>query len=407
MSSDHLSLDAAVVAASTTPSDLALKTPVPIQAVQPELVATDLVVSSEARVLIQQKAHAFTEGLSALSPHSPEFTSKLGIIDALAVKEIREASLTSNRILQRPMQEALQQAPQARVGSTLTELRRTVETLNPAVLQHPVKRFLRTIPFADRLRDYFDGYRSAQSHLDAITKSLAQGQDELRKDNAVIEGERMALFQSMEKMREYAALTEALDIALSQKAAVVEAAGDTVRAESLRSEALYSVRQKHQDLLTQLAVAMQGYMALDLMYRNNRELIKGVDRALTTTLSALRTAIIVSQALTNQRLVLSQITVLNQSTSSLMASTSEMLQSQGADINQKAAATAVELAKLELAFSNVFATMDAIDAFRDQSVVTMGQTVKALEDQVVKARHYLSSAAESTGQTENANSLNF
>ena len=71
------------------------------------------------------------------------------------------------------------------------------------------------------------------------------------------------------------------------------------------------MRQKRQDLLTQLAVSVQGYLALDLIRRNNVELIKGVDRATTTTISALRTAVIVAQALSDQKLVLDQITALN------------------------------------------------------------------------------------------------
>ena len=77
---------------------------------------------------------------------------------------------------------------------------------------------------------------------------------------------------------------------------------------------LFSVRQKHQDLLTQLAVSVQGYLALDVIRRNNLELIKGVDRATTTTVSALRTAVIVAQALADQKLVLDQITALNTTT---------------------------------------------------------------------------------------------
>src|SRR2546428_13963908 len=65
---------------------------------------------------------------------------------------------------------------------------------------------------------------------------------------------------------------------------------------------------------TQLAVNAQGYLALELVRKNNLELIKGVDRATTTTISALRTAVIVAQALTNQELVLNQITALNTTT---------------------------------------------------------------------------------------------
>src|SRR3546814_2498731 len=55
-----------------------------------------------------------------------------------------------------------------------------------------------------------------------------------------------------------------------------------------------------------MAVTVQGYLALDLVKKNNVELVKGVDRASTTTVGALKTAITVAQAMTNQKLVLEQ-----------------------------------------------------------------------------------------------------
>ncbi|MEJ7697304.1 MAG: toxic anion resistance protein [Candidatus Limnocylindrales bacterium] len=105
----------------------------------------------------------------------------------------------------------------------------------------------------------------------------------------------------------------------------------------LKEDMLFSVRQKHQDLLTQLAVSVQGYLALDVIRRNNLELIKGVQRATTTTVSALRTAVIVARALADQKLVLDQITALNTTTSNLIESTSEMLRHQSGQINEQAA----------------------------------------------------------------------
>ena len=146
--------------------------------------------------------------------------------------------------------------------------------------------------------------------------------------------------------------------------------------------------------MTQMAVNVQGYMALDLVRKNNLELIKGVDRAQTTTIAALRTAVIVSQALTRQRLVLDQITALNTVTSNLIESTSEQLKIQGGQINQQAAASTIDVQKLQVAFDNVFATMDALDTFRAQAVDSMAQTVTALEGQIERARPYLERARQ-------------
>src|SRR6476469_2847127 len=99
--------------------------------------------------------------------------------------------------------------------------------------------------------------------------------------------------------------------------------------------------------MTQLAVSVQGYLALDLIRRNNVELIKGVDRAKTTTVSALRTAVIVAQALSDQKLVLDQITALNSTTGNLIESTSQMLRQQSTAISEQAASSTVDLQKLQ------------------------------------------------------------
>jgi uncharacterized protein YaaN involved in tellurite resistance len=138
-----------------------------------------------------------------------------------------------------------------------------------------------------------------------------------------------------------------------------------------------------------MAVAVQGYMALDLVRRNNIELIKGVDRAQTTTIAALRTAVIVAQALARQKLVLDQVTALNTVTSNLIEATSAQLRVQGAQINQQAASATIDIAKLQAAFDNVFQTMDALDTFRAQAADSMAQTVNALEGQIERAKPYL------------------
>ena len=129
---------------------------------------------------------------------------------------------------------------------------------------------------------------------------------------------------------QYVYVAEHLDASLTARIAEIEAS-DPERAKALKDDVLFYVRQKHQDLLTQLAVSIQGYLAIDLIRKNNIELIKGVDRATTTTISALRTAVIVAQALANQRLVLNQITALNTTTSNMIESTSKLLASQSVD----------------------------------------------------------------------------
>jgi uncharacterized protein YaaN involved in tellurite resistance len=151
-------------------------------------------------------------------------------------------------------------------------------------------------------------------------------------------------------------VSKVMDQRLEDKATELDAT-DPAKAKAIRESALFYVRQRTQDLLTQMAVTVQGYLALDLVKRNNIELVKGVDRASTTTVGALRTGVTVAQALTNQKLVLDQITALNTTTAGVIDSTSEMLKNQTGQIHEQAASSTIPLETLQRAFQNVYDTM--------------------------------------------------
>jgi uncharacterized protein YaaN involved in tellurite resistance len=105
--------------------------------------------------------------------------------------------------------------------------------------------------------------------------------------------------------------------------------------------------------------------------------------------SALRTAVIVAQALGNQKLVLDQITALNTTTSDLIQRTSEMMRDNSAQIQQQAASATIGLPQLQAAFANIYATMDSIDTFKAQALDTMAATIGTLETEVAKSQEYL------------------
>jgi uncharacterized protein YaaN involved in tellurite resistance len=385
---------AGTAAAPEVADDLVLTPPAPVKPVPTERAATMLPLEDATAAALAERARGFVAGMAAMDPRSPEFAKKVDDISKLGNQEIRASSNVSNRMLERPVA-ALKGArgeaddSQRRVASTLVELRRQVEDLDPGRNDVTgVKRLLGIIPFGDRIRDYFAKYASAQHNLNKIIQALMSGQDELTKDNAAIEGEKKNLWEMMHRLQEYAVLAASLDAALAQHISQVEAA-DPEKANQLKADLLFAVRQKHQDLLTQLAVAAQGYLALDMVRKNNLELIKGVDRATTTTVAALRTAVIVAQALANQKLVLDQITALNTTTSNLILATSQMLKQQTGEIHEQAASSTVSIDALREAFDNIYETIDTIDTFKAQAVDNMAVTVEALQTEIERAGEYL------------------
>ena len=382
---------------TTTPvaaGTFVLTPPAPVVVVEPQQAAGAVPVPAEKQVELRAKATAFVDDLTGLDPRSPEFAQKFTSIATMGEQEMRSAASMSNRMLDRPAA-ALSAGrtggdAQARVTKTLTDLRSTVTELNPERVDLTgVKKVLKWIPGGDKVDRYFARYQSAQAHLNEIIKALDSSQDELRKDNAAIETEKSAMWTTMGRLSEYHQLATALDEAVESKIAQFTAAGRAADTETLKSDVLFPIRQRRQDFMTQMAVNVQGYLALDLIRKNNLELIRGVDRAQTTTIAALRIAVIVAQALSRQKLVLDQVNALNTVTSGLIEATSEQLRMQGSAINQQASASVVDVARLQAAFDNVFATMDAVDTFRTQAVDSMAQTVRVLEGQIERAQPYL------------------
>jgi uncharacterized protein YaaN involved in tellurite resistance len=374
----------------TQEKGLTLTPPDPVPTVAPAQAAGLVPVDDKTRSQLEQKVDGFVAELIAQDVNSPEFGRRVDAITAMGQKEIREAASQSNRFLDRPVKAM---DGETGVGKDLTELRRVVESLDPGRqgnLSAP-RKLLGILPFGNKMRDYFDGYRSSQTHIAAILKSLSSGRDELLMDNAAIDTERANLWSAMGRLEQMIHLSKTMDAKLEDTANELDHS-DPAKAKAIRETALFYTRQRTQDLLTQMAVTVQGYLALDLVKKNNVELVKGVDRASTTTVSALRTAVTVAQALANQKLVLDQITALNSTTANIIDSTGKLLRSQTAQIHEQAAASTIPLETLQRAFQNIYDTMDAIDSFKMKALDSMKTTVTTLGNEVEKSKGYIARA---------------
>jgi len=369
--------------------DLVLTPPEPVKVVAPEKAAGLVPVDDKKKNELEARVDGFIDDLVAQDVNSPEFGKRVDAISAMGQKEIRDAAGQSNRFLDRPVKAMGNDG----VGAELLALRKKVEELDPsqnAKLISGGGGFLSKI-FGGSVQQYFRKYQSSQTHINGILKSLANGKDELLMDNAAIDTERQNLWASMGRLEQMIYLSKAMDAKIEDKANELDHS-DPAKAKALRETALFYVRQRTTDLLTQMAVTVQGYLALDLVKKNNVELVKGVDRASTTTVSALRTAVTVAQALTNQKLVLDQITALNSTTAGLIDATGTLLKSQSAAIHEQAANSTIPVETLQRAFQNIYDTMDAIDTFKVKALDNMKTTVNTLSNEVEKSKGYIARA---------------
>jgi uncharacterized protein YaaN involved in tellurite resistance len=379
---------------------IVLEAPAPVPVVAPEKAAGLVSISDVQRTQLDERVDGFVDALVSADANSPEFGKQVDQITNMGRAEITAAASQANRFLDRPAR-ALDS--EGTVGSELVALRQVVEKLDPSrqgMLEQ--KKFLGIIPYGGSVRTYFDKYESAQGHISAILLRLSNGKTELLKDNGDIDVERQNLWAAMGRLEQMVHVAKTLDERLEAKATELDAT-DPAKAKAIRESALFYVRQRRQDILTQLAVSVQGYLALDLVKKNNTELVKGVDRASTTTVGALRTAVTVASAMANQRLVLDQITALNTTTASIIDSTGALLKENTGRIHEQAAASTIPIETLQRAFQNIYDTMDAVDTFKLKALDSMKTTIDTLSVEVEKSRGYIARAegqAQAAAQVE-------
>jgi hypothetical protein len=111
------------------------------------------------------------------------------------------------------------------------------------------------------------------------SRPVDHGQDELRQ-------QQVALWATIGRLQQYALLTAYLDRGLEARVPGLDAS-DPDRARVLRHMQRHA-RGRHHELLTGLAIAKQGCLALDVVRGSSAELGEGVDHATTATVAALR-----------------------------------------------------------------------------------------------------------------------
>lgn len=303
-------------------------------------------------------------------------------IDNLGSKAQKDSALRS-AMLREPIRKLAQKGEDGgEVANALVNLNLKVDELDPEKFNlNPgwFARLLGMIPgVGTPLKRYFLQFESAQTVLDAIFRSLQTGADTLKRDNITLTDDQKQLRLATHKLRKAIELGMMVDNKLSQ-AAEQEIPSDDPRSGFIKEELLFPLRQRLMDLQQQLAVNQQAVLAIEIIIRNNKELIRGVSRAVNVTVNALNVAVTVALALANQRIVLKKIEAVNETTNKLIGDTARRLKDQGTAIHKQASTSQLDIQVLKQAFADIHAALDDIARFRQEALPQMAKTVLEMD----------------------------
>ncbi|MEE0932688.1 toxic anion resistance protein [Clostridium sp. D43t1_170807_H7] len=260
------------------------------------------------------------------------------------------------------------------VAVGLTELQRAMKDLDPSMIDFTKKGFFGRV--SNPIRSYFDKYQKADNVINDIMESLERGKATLKNDNTTLEIEEISMRDLTKKLAKEIEMGIMMDEEISAALDKAKANNDDPdRISFVSEEILFPLRQRVMDMQQMIVVNQQGIIAIEVIRRNNKELIRGVDRAKNVTISALRTATIVASALYNQKIVLKKIDLLNKTTNDLISGTSKMLKEQGAEIQKQSIEANISIDTLKIAFSDTLEALNAISTYKQEALPKLKETI--------------------------------
>lgn len=368
-------------------TSFALTPPEVMQPVQDDKAAELVSVKPERKLALEEKADAFIATLMTQDVHSADFKQKLDLAFALGKEEISvAASLLQGRLMERNFVDAAGTP----AFKAISELRGHLDELNPGNQGDllSANRILGLIPWGNKLQAYFRRFQSAASQIKTCMTQLYAARDDIQKDLGDVDSQRARIWTGMEKMAEAIAFAKLLDDKIGAKVDALRAT-DALRARAVEQEVQFYARQNLTDMLTQQAVSINGYLALDVVKKTGRELMNGCTRVATTGMSALAVAQTVARATGNQIEVMDMLEGVNSTIGKLIAQTGEQLNQHVTRTTEFAKNPMIGVEQIKQMFDQTYRAMDAMDNFRSDAIVVMGRNNEIMQSELERSRTYL------------------
>ena len=291
-------------------------------------------------------------------------------------EDVVRQSQVKNNILQKRMGDFSRAGGESgTVAKGLEELSLKMRDLDPSALDFAKTGILGRV--FNPVRRYFERFQTADAEIASIVKTLEKGRSILKNDNTTLEIEQAAMRDLTRQLTQKIELGSQLDSYLTNTLENARISGDSQeRVKFIEEEILFPLRQKLMDFQQLLVVNQQGIIAMEVIRRNNQELIRAVSRAENVTVAALRTAVTVAGALYHQKIVLEKVQILNTATNDMISATSRMLKEQGTAVQEQAVEAGISPETLKQAFADTLSALDDISAYKEKALPQKAQTIQ-------------------------------
>ncbi len=296
-------------------------------------------------------------------------------LDNFGLKEMERSTQRNHLLSTRFVDLSKGSSESENIGDKLSELNMQMKDLDPSKVDFTKKGVFGDI--FNPVRKYFSRYQKAEVAIAEIIDSLDHSSQILQNDNTTLIAEENNLREVTKKLLADIELGKQMDESIEMQIQKAEIDGvDPDKISFVKEEVLFPLRQRIMDMQQMIVINQQGIVSLNVIRRNNKELIRGVNRAKNVTVTALRTGVMVASALYDQKIVMDKINILNETTGNIIESTSHMLHDQGAEIQKSSAEAMISPEVLQNSFAEALAAIQEVSTYKEQALPKMKETIQ-------------------------------
>ena len=191
------------------------------------------------------------------------------------------------------------------IERNINNLGNIIKSLNPAEIDFSKKHGILNI--FNPIKRFFDNVKKEEVSIGNIIELLNNEKNILKRDNITLEIEINRINEIIEQLQsEYNNgnnLKSEIDFLIED----FKNKKDEKNVNYYTQNFLTPLDKKMFDLKQMIIVKQQSFMALQIIIRNNKEIMRNIDRVNNITINALNTAVLVAKTLYNQRIVLNVI----------------------------------------------------------------------------------------------------
>lgn len=154
------------------------------------------------------------------------------------------------------------------------------------------------------IKKYFNFVKKEEISIENIIDTLNNEKEIIERDNITLEIEIKRIYEIITELQNEYAYGENLQSEVNN---LIKNEKDEAKINYYNKSVLTHLEKKMFDIKQMIIVKQQSVMALQIIIKNNKEIIRNIERVNNVTISALNTTVLVAKTLYNQKLVLNRI----------------------------------------------------------------------------------------------------